>query len=211
MPMKSMKAKRLKIRLLKKPSSANASSCTDIVPSGAVLKKGVIHGSDGVPLDALEAFKASPGGRGLKVLAQFTGMKMEDKITQVGELVLAGLEPEEIGQKLKLIFSDEEMSKLWGKLKTQIKNASSDEVRKKWETVCEAGKGGCKNLAKNETLALALAYPKDWEHKMVSSKRTIAQIETKAKKRVKMYKGELIQKHGFQEAMEFIQKGKFKD
>ena len=84
-------------------------------------------------------------------------------------------------------------------------------MRVKWEAVQHAGNNSCKNAAKTETLALSICFPKDWEKKMVSSTRTVTRVESKSKKKRKFYKGELIQIHGHQEAMEFINKGKYKD
>jgi hypothetical protein len=187
------------------------SGCTDIVPVSKKNAAGILVGADGQPLDCLEAFKAAEGGRGLKVLPQFSDMKMEDKVQQVKELVFAGVEVSEIAGKLKLIFDDVEMSKLWGKLKTQIKNSDDDSVRKKWSELKEAGQRLNKNLGKTEVLTLSLCFPKDWEKKMVSSTREISHSESKSKMKRKFYKGELIQIHGFQEATDFIKKGKYKD
>jgi hypothetical protein len=187
------------------------SSCTDIVPVSKKNRKGILVGADGEPLDCLEAFKAAEGGRGLKVLPQFSGMTMEDKVEQVKELVLAGVEVNEMAGKLKLIFDDVEMSKLWGKLKTQIKNSENDSVRAKWSTLKEAGQRANKNLGKNEVLTLSLCFPKDWEKKVVTSTREVSRTEAKSKTTRPYYKGELIQIHGFQEATDFIKKGKYKD
>ena len=59
---------------------------------------------------------------------------------------------------LKKMFTKDEMSALWSRLRTAVKGAS-DTVRENWSKICTLNMREGKNEKKNHTLALTLAFP----------------------------------------------------
>ena len=109
---------------------------------------------------------------------------------------------------LNNMFTKDEMSALWSRLRTAVKGAS-DTVQENWSKICTLNMREGKNEKKNHTLALTLAFPSTWQERFIKDVVRVSSKESKGSDIRWYYRGELEQIHGPQEAAEFIAKGKY--
>ena len=113
------------------------------------------------------------------------------------------------GEYLKKYFKAAEMKALWDRLKTMRARASGD-AKVAWNEIEERNQREGKREEKDNYLAAALTEPERWQQVVISRSISLTRLDKKGSKSVGLYMGELIQKHGYQEAMDFIKKGKYK-
>ena len=113
------------------------------------------------------------------------------------------------GEYLKQYFTTAEMKSLWNRLKTMRSKATGD-AKTAWDEISERKPREGKNEEKENYLAAAITEPERWQQIVISRSISLRRTDTKGTKSVGLYMGELITKHGYQEAMDFIRKGKYK-
>ena len=119
-------------------------------------------------------------------------------------------------QLIKKHFTHVERISLFQMLKRQI-GKEDVSIKEAWEELQKLGAGQGKMEKKNNILFdfLAKSPGKDgkppWTQAILKEKGTITQGKTHTSKTAPLTRGELIQKHGYDETMDFIARGKYKE
>ena len=111
---------------------------------------------------------------------------------------------------LKEALTPNQKSALWMRLKKERGTADMN-IKEAWNTICELKVGGMKK--KQDVLLCYAMNPNDstaWQARMMEVALTVSHTKKKTIEKTEFTKGELIQAHGYEEAMEFIDKGKYK-
>jgi len=143
-----------------------------------------------------------------EILKKIKGKNLDFKIKMFRELFLAKEGVENRGRYLKLFFKGEEMSKLWGRLKTAMKGAVTT-VRDEWDKINQLPARCGKDQKKANILAFQLALPDGWQQAVGQEVRTAGTRTSLFTKKKEKYWGELKQKHGEEEAKWMIDTGKY--
>ena len=135
-----------------------------------------------------------------------SNVDLNAKVAKYREMVTQGTvkDPQAL---LKSMFGRNEMCALWNRLGTVLKG-SNKKVQAQWNKVCQLGPREGKQLKKLKVLCVHLAFPDKFESKVVEELQIINE-DQKGMDAEWLYKGELEQKHGKEEAARHISSGKW--
>ena len=145
-----------------------------------------------------------------KVLADPNIKPLDKKLAKFKAAVKPDEDASAMFAKMKLFFEPSEMSCLWGRFGTLI-NGSAGEQQDAWKSICNMDWRSGKVEAKGKILAMQVMNPTRWKEFLVQESNSLTRRITKEVKKIRYYRGELIQKHGQQEFEELLAKGKFEE
>ena len=164
-----------------------------MAPKGKTVKKPAA--SDAAARSPQETEDADDGNFALKEKVA----KFQEKVKQLG------IKDSPDITVLKGFFSKTELSQLWVELK-RARGKADVSVREAWNTINQMKNG--KTAANNVVLWNQIVMPSEWQSRMLNFVKRSEKSHEKSAKKEEHPRGQLIQQHGYEEAMDMIERGK---